>query len=561
MSAIREPSHDLSREQASRFFAGAGEMRARCRDLDWSATPLGPVAGWSQSLRTMADAVLASRNPMLLFWGPELVQLYNDAFRPSLGPADVPAARHPRALGMRARDFWTDVWAIVGPQIAGVMERGESVWFEDLYLPIERGGQLDDAWWTYSYSPVRDDDGAINGTLVVCTETTSSVLARRETEAQRNGLLQAFQRAPAFLAVLRGGPATGFVFEFVNESYYSLVGQRELIGREVFEALPDARDQGYETLLAQVVTTGEPFIGREVTVMLQRTAGDPPEERILDLVYYPLVAPDGTRAGVIAHGVDVTEYVRARQEIERLLAESERARREAESANRAKSEFLAMMSHELRTPLNAIDGYAELLELGIHGAVSEAQRETLRRIRASERHLLGLVNGVLNYARIEAANVHFELRDVPLQLALGACEALVSPQARARGLALTWPTVERGLMVRADEEKLQQVLLNVLSNAVKFTDEGGAVTVACDATADTVLVHVRDTGCGIPREQLGHIFEPFVQVDARLTRTRDGVGLGLSISRELARGMGGDLTVTSDVGAGSTFTLRLPRGG
>src|ERR1043165_807439 len=176
------------------IFAGKGEMSARCRAFDWASTPLGPLNGWSLSLRTIADVVLASRNPMLLFWGPVLIQLYNDAFRPSLGSSSGPHARHPRALGMRAADFWTDVWAVVGPQIDGVMKRGEAVWFENLHLPIERDGRSDDAWWTYSYSPVRDDDGRINGTLVVCLETTASVRAIEALEAEHAKYVGLFER-------------------------------------------------------------------------------------------------------------------------------------------------------------------------------------------------------------------------------------------------------------------------------------------------------------------------------------------------------------------------------
>src|SRR5688500_2618815 len=147
------------------LFAGPGEMRVLCRSLDWAQTPLGPVEDWPRALRTTVDILLACRNPMFLWWGPELVQLYNDAYRPSLGD------RHPRALGAKGREFWTDIWDTIGPQIEQVMTSGEPTWHDDQYLPIERNGRLEDVWWTYSYSPVHDDDGSIGGTLVVCQET------------------------------------------------------------------------------------------------------------------------------------------------------------------------------------------------------------------------------------------------------------------------------------------------------------------------------------------------------------------------------------------------------
>ena len=938
------------------IFAGAGEMRARCRDLDWRRTPLGPVEGWSASLRTTVGTLLRSRNPMFLWWGPDLIQIYNDAYRPSLGEG----GRHPVALGMRGRDFWTDIWETIGPQIEQVMNGGEATWHEDQYLPIERNGRLEDVWWTYSYSAVLDDDGSIGGTLVVCQETTQRVLAERERarlledtaraerraakileqigdehmtmdadfrilsvnlaaqralgvsedalvgkthweafpdsvgteverhyrqvvgkgveahlthhyvgggydrhlqidayptdeggialfwrdvsarvgteralresaerlraifdgtyeyigllspdgtlleanraslefagrpreevigrpfwdtpwfeftpgaaelvrdavtraasgefvrweatvnsptretatfdislhpvldergavvlivpegrnitervraeraraeseeryrllfdsldegfcviemifddagkpvdyrfleanpafvhqtgmadavgktmreivpqhedhwfetygdvartgtpirfealaaglgrwyeayafrigapdeckvavlftdvtasktveqertllhqalEVERERLVQVFRRAPSFIVAFRGPELT---YEFVNEAYYQLVGHRDIIGKPLLEAIPEIRDQGYHELLTRVRETGEPWVGRETPVQLQRTPGAPLETRYLDMVFQALTEADGTRSGVVAHGSDVTEQVLARREIERVLAESERARREAETsraeaedaraaaeaANRAKSDFLAVMSHELRTPLNAIGGYAELMELGIRGPVTPQQGEDLRRIQTSQRHLLGLINEVLNYAKLETGTVHYEMVEVRVREVLVSAEALVSPQARAKGLTLVVGECPPELAARADHEKVRQIFVNLLSNAVKFTDRGGRVEIGCHARDDVIVVTVADTGIGIPQDKLGMIFDPFIQVRADLTRQHEGTGLGLAISRDLARGMGGDLSVTSVVGKGSTFTLELPR--
>lgn len=244
------------------------------------------------------------------------------------------------------------------------------------------------------------------------------------------------------------------------------------------------------------------------------------------------------------------------------LLEAERASREAaESANQAKSEFLAVMSHELRTPLNAIGGYADLIEMGIRGPVTPEQQADLQRIQHSQRHLLGLINGVLNYARLEGGHAHYDVSDVQVDELLATCEALVAPQARARNVALAFGGCPAEISVRADGEKVRQVVLNLLSNALKFTEPGGRVelTCTCETTSSApVRISVRDTGSGIPATQLERIFQPFVQLDARLTRTRDGTGLGLAISRDLARGMGGDLTVESTPNTGSTFTLALP---
>ena len=241
------------------------------------------------------------------------------------------------------------------------------------------------------------------------------------------------------------------------------------------------------------------------------------------------------------------------------LYEAERtARAEAEAANRAKSDFLAVMSHELRTPLNAIGGYVELLDLGIHGPVTDEQRQDYQRIQAAQRHLIGLINDVLNYVRIETGRVQYAITEVPLHETLFALHALFAPQLRAKGLAYTYAGVDPAVRVRADRDKLNQILLNLLMNAIKFTDRGGRITLEAIVGAERVMVHVHDTGIGIPPEQLDAIFEPFVQVDKRLTRTNEGVGLGLSISRDLARGMGGDLVAESAPGVGSVLTLVLP---
>jgi signal transduction histidine kinase len=256
---------------------------------------------------------------------------------------------------------------------------------------------------------------------------------------------------------------------------------------------------------------------------------------------------------------DVTDQVRARRELEVARADADDARRAAEAANAVKAQFLATMSHELRTPLNAIGGYAQLIEMGVRGPVTPAQQEDLARIQQSQQHLLGLINSVLNYAKLEAGRVAYEVAEVPLAAAVAAVEALVSPQMRAKGLAFAVPACDPAIAALADAGKLRQIVLNLLSNATKFTPSGGRITVTCGADgAGQVFVRVADTGVGIAPEQLDTVFDPFVQVGRRLTTPAEGVGLGLAISRDLARGMGGDLTAESTPGVGSTFTLTLP---
>jgi signal transduction histidine kinase len=243
------------------------------------------------------------------------------------------------------------------------------------------------------------------------------------------------------------------------------------------------------------------------------------------------------------------------------------ARLEAEAASRAKSEFLAVMSHELRTPLNAIGGHVQLLEMGIHGAVTAQQHEALLRIARSQRHLLTLINNVLNLAHIESGHVEYAVMDVPIAPLLHDVTQMLEPLLTAKTLTCTvqGPKVApiEGFIARADREKLQQILLNLLTNSIKFTPAGGRIVVTPEYdphTPDVISIQVRDTGIGIDPGQLDSIFEPFVQLrTGRTIGQQEGVGLGLAISRDLARGMKGDLLAESVLGDGATFTLRLPR--
>jgi signal transduction histidine kinase len=238
-------------------------------------------------------------------------------------------------------------------------------------------------------------------------------------------------------------------------------------------------------------------------------------------------------------------------------AEARRARAEAESANQAKSAFLATMSHELRTPLNAIGGYAQLMEEGISGPLTEKQREYLKRVRLSQSHLETLINDVLNFAKLEAGRLDFEITEFALPDGLSAVVALVEPQAGEKQIRFEYRGGEP-IMVRADRDKVVQIVLNLVSNAVKFTDAGGSITVDWCCDVESAHIRVADTGSGIPQDKLEAVFEPFVQVDRNLVGASHGTGLGLTISRDLARRMGGALTVQSAVGAGSAFTLTLP---
>jgi PAS domain S-box-containing protein len=279
----------------------------------------------------------------------------------------------------------------------------------------------------------------------------------------------------------------------------------------------------------------------------------------------------GRPARMVGVVIDVTERKRGEAEREQLLAAEREARARAEVADRAKSEFLATMSHEFRTPLNAIVGYVQLLELGLAGPITDRQREFLGRLRASGRHLLGLVDDVLDVATAEAGQLTVAHEPATVGPAVEAAVALTEPDAEARGIAVVNRCAEGSeISYVGDEHRVRQIVLNLLSNAVKFTDAGGRIEIACDTTelapstvqpsrgGPWVVIRVRDTGIGIPHEQHHAVFEAFHQIESGRTRTRGGTGLGLAISRRLARLMGGDVSLASVVGLGSEFSLWLP---
>ena len=306
-----------------------------------------------------------------------------------------------------------------------------------------------------------------------------------------------------------------------------------------------------------VVLTGEEELSRSIPAALQAVAA----RANVTLLERPVrVATLVTTLRSALHArrrqFDLRDHLEERERNERALRE---AREQAESANRAKAEFLTMMSHELRTPLNAIGGYAQLLSLGVRGPVSPEQQLDLERIDRSQRHLLSLINDILNFAKIEAGHVAFDIRPVSLGQVLQSVEPLVMPQLRARGIRYSDAALECETTVRVDEEKTRQIMLNLLSNAIKFTPSGGAIRVTCEVSEGDVRVTVADSGVGIAAEKLDAIFEPFVQLERNFSSTHEGTGLGLSISRDLARRMGGDLSVASTLGQGAAFTLTLPR--
>jgi PAS domain S-box-containing protein len=386
------------------------------------------------------------------------------------------------------------------------------------------------------------------GSVVDVHERRLAAQALRESEARYRALFDSIDEGFCVIEVLFDDDERPVDYRFAeaNPAFVKQTGLHDAIGRTARELLPTLEDHWFE-IYGRVALTGEPT---------RFENGSEAMGRWFDVFAFRVEA-QSRRVAILF--TDVSERRRAEAERERLLRDSAEARREAEAANRAKADFLASMSHELRTPLNAIGGYVDLLNMGIHGELTEAQQTAMSRITANQRHLLMLINDILSFARVEAGSIEFDLGSCSAAEMLPSIESLVAPQAEAKGVAYTCEPCDPALAFRADAERVRQILLNLVGNAIKFTPSGGWVVLSCDADGEWVHLRVRDSGPGIPAQDLERIFDPFQQVGRRLNTPKEGVGLGLAISRDLARAMKGDLTVASEPGQGSTFTLRLPR--
>ena len=384
------------------------------------------------------------------------------------------------------------------------------------------------------------------------------ITEERRAAAERDRLAAALAERDRQLATLVENASDVIVrvdahgrFTFANPALERVTGLpvAQLVGRTAAETpLPRALVTRWEALLTHVLTCGEEY----TLDFAYRALGT---TRHMEARGVPERDAAGRVVSILVIGRDVSERTRAQRAVSAALAA-------AQAANRAKSTFLATMSHELRTPLNAIRGYAELLAMGVHGPVTDDQREALERIRRSERHLLGVIGDILDFARLETGRMSYAIEPVALRPVVDEVAGLVQVQASAKGLTFDYRACDA--LVRADGRRLRQVILNLLANAVKFTPAGGTVTLRCTPAPDVVTVRVRDTGPGIPGDERERIFEPFVQLGRSRSNPVGGTGLGLAISRELARAMGGDLWVEPPAPGeddGSTFVLRLRAAG
>lgn len=523
------------------FLVDGGEVGALMRAHDWSRSPLGSPDSWPQSLRAVVGLLLNSKFPMFLAWGAELGFLYNDAY------AEILGAKHPKALGGRFQTIWSEIWSDILPIIEQAMG-GQAVYHENLALTMNRTGHDEETWFTFSYSPVRDESGQVAGMFCACTETTEQVLAERHRAAEITRLEQLFQQAPGIIAVLRG---PNHIFDIANDAYMSLVGRRDILGKPIREALPELYNQGFYEILDEVYETGKPYFGNEVPVMLQRQSNCAFEERFVNFIYQPTRDHRGSITGIFVEGSDVTTTVTAH----RALRDSEN---ELRAASRRKDEFLAMLAHELRNPLAPIATAAALLKLS--SSDDERVRKSSDVITRQVEHMTELVDDLLDVSRVTRGLVALQEEILNISSLVNGAVEQVRPLIEAKKQSLAIQVPDTQWFVSGDKTRLIQVFSNILNNAAKYTPEHGHIALNVVADDAQVTIVVEDNGVGISSTLLPYIFNLFTQAERTPDRAQGGLGLGLSLVKSLLELQSGKVSAYSDgMGKGSRFTVWLPR--
>jgi signal transduction histidine kinase len=698
------PNHAASRRDFP-YLGQSGEMVELIRAFDWDGTSLGAPSRWPDSLRTALSICLGSHIPTAIWWGPEQIQFYNDAYRPMLG-----ASKHPGALGSPARLTWPETWSALGPMAEQVLTHGETLKGDDLPFMLDRNGYRELCFFTFSQSPIREADGSITGMFAAAIETTSRVLAerrqafhlnladrlrglnspheitgiackllgeqmlatrvgytdveestgmllvkqgwtdgsvpsiigqtllmasfgrhvvaevsagrtlllndvttdprsadsveayrklgvqavlvvplvrgdklisvvavssaeprrwtkedvtlaedaaertrsavergiaelalKRQLEMERDRLHALFDQAPGFMAVLRG---PDHVFELVNGAYHRLVGERDLLGKPVREALPEATGQKFFERLDQVFRSGKAFSALDASLMVRQFPDAAPVQRYVDFIYQPVIDAEGAVTGIFVEGYDVTE---------RKLAGD--ALREAD---RRKDEFLAMLAHELRNPLAPISAASELMRsVQLDDAGIKRTSDIIAR---QVGHMTDLVDDLLDVSRVTRGLVTLNELPQDLKGIVSSAVEQARPVIEARRHRLAVHLAREPVYVMGDQKRLIQVLANLLNNAAKYTPEGGEIAVSMEVAEHDVLLHIADNGIGIAPELQARVFDLFAQAERSPDRAQGGLGLGLALVKSLVELHGGTVSCHSDgPGAGSRFSISLPR--
>lgn len=571
----------MSPKSHNDLFAGGGEMGALMASIDWSQTSLGLPEQWPQSLQTAVSVCLFSRFPMFLWWGPDLIQIYNDAYRPILG-----TTKHPAAMGQPGKETWSEIWHIIGPMLEGVYREGKATWSDDQMLPIDRHDFVEEAYFTFSYSPIFDESGGIGGVFTAVTETTGRVLNERRLRMLRVLGVRASEgktgeEACQIAAITLESSPADIAFALI----YLLDERKEkayLAGRTGIEAGSDLGPNIIDMTGDDAPWSFLEMTASEHTILVDDLKArfndvpmglwpEPPHRAlVLPIMSYAqnqvtgylmvglsprLLFDDNYRGffGLIAGHIStaVANALAFEQEHKRLEALAEQ--------DRAKTEFFSNVSHEFRTPLTLMINPIQELLREVGATWTAHQRDNLEMAQRNSLRLLKLVNTLLDFSRIQAHRIDASYEPTDLSAMTVDLASNFRSAIEGAGMKFIVDCPPLAEPVYTDRDMWEKIILNLLSNAFKFTFEG-EIAVTVRMLAEYVTITIRDTGIGIPESELLHIFDRFHRVRGARARTHEGSGIGLSLVQELVKFHGGDIRVESQVGTGTTFTIALPRG-
>lgn len=569
-------------EQGFPAFPADGEMGERTRALDWSQASLGSIAGWPQSLKTTVRIMLSSRYPMFIWWGRELTNFYNDAYTPFLGK------RHPAALGQSAAQVWSEIWSVVGPQAETVLNEGGATWNEERLLIMERYGFSEETYFTFSYSPIPDDSGAIGGVLGICNDDTARVLSQRRLrtlralaartidEAKSRSARNTCQAAAQVLAENPHDLPFALLYLLDKKARHAKLAGLTRLSRDLPASpatidLDDERDGPWP--FRQVIETGQGVEVNELVEKFGPLPGGAWSESPQQALILPIAKAGQDRlAGFLIAGVSplrplddeyrgfmgvLASYIATAVATARAHEEERRRAKALAELNRVKTAFFSNISHELRTPLALMFGPLEDLLSGNDAALSTTAREQLKLMNRSGLRLPRLVNTLLDFFRIEAGRV--QIMHLPTNLAAFTADlaSVFRAAVEQAGLRLTVDNPNLSKAVYVDQGMREKIVLNLLSNAFKFTFKG-EISVSLRQAGQAVELRVRDTGTGISANKMPNLFKRFHRIESSRRRIHEGSGIGLALVQALIKLHGGTIITESVVDKDTTFIVTMP---
>lgn len=558
---------------------GGGEMGARMRELDWSKTSLGPTQQWPQSLKTAVRIMLTCRQPMFVWWGEELINLYNDPYKAIIG------GKHPEALGQPASDVWREIWDQVGPRAESAMLKNEGTYDEALLLIMERNGYPEETYYTFSYSPVPNDQGDTGGIICANTDDTQRIIGERQLAllrelAARTADARTFDQACSLSANCLESNPYDLPFAMIylvdpDRRQVFLAGTCRIEKNHV--AVPETVDLEADSVwpFAEVIRTHQAILISDLEVSFSSLPFGVWQRSPHQAIAVP-IAPSGQtgKSGILIAGLNPfrlfdDNYKRFIDLVAAQIAasianaqayEEERKRAQAlAEIDRAKTVFFSNVSHEFRTPLTLMLGPLEETLANCATLLPANEREQLKMVQRNGLRLLKLVNSLLDFSRIEAGRVQASYESTDLATFTAELASVFRSAVERAGIQLLVNCPSLPAPVYVDREMWEKIVLNLLSNAFKFT-MAGKITVSLQWANDYVEFAVQDTGIGIPAEEIPHLFERFHRVKGAQGRTFEGSGIGLSLVQELVQMHGGTVKATSVLGAGSCFTISIPTG-